>query len=230
MTKPDSTLKNRDFTLPTKVHLIKAVVFPVVMYGCQSWTVKKAECRRIDAFELWCWRRLFESPLDCKEIQPVHQSWVFISRTDVETETSVLWPPDAKNSHLKRPWCWERLRALQLKQTTEDQMVGWHHRPDRHGFGWIPGVGDGQGGLAWCSSWGSKMSHTTGRLNWTECHSLYRYFIPFCYQITIYCYGYISFPLPLCSFKDFSCSSVGKESACSAGDQGLIPGLGRCPG
>ena len=70
MTKLDSILKSRDITLPTKVHLVKAMVFPVVMYECESWTVKKAECQRIDAFELWCWRRL-ESPLDCKEIQPV---------------------------------------------------------------------------------------------------------------------------------------------------------------
>ena len=87
--------------MPTKVPLVKAMVFPVVMYGCESWTVKKAERRRIDAFELWCWRRLFESLWDCKEIQPVHpngdQSWVFIGRTDVEAETPVLWPPDAKS-------------------------------------------------------------------------------------------------------------------------------------
>ena len=95
-----SILKSRDFTLPTKVCLVKAMVFPVVMYGCESSTVKKAECRRIDAFELWCWRRL-ESSLDCKEIQPVHpkgdQSWVFIGRTDVEAETPTLWPPDVKS-------------------------------------------------------------------------------------------------------------------------------------
>ena len=81
----DSILRNRDITLPTKVRLVKAMVFPVVMYGCESWTMKKAERRRTDAFELWCWRRL-ESPLDCKKIQPVHpkgdQSWVFIGRTD----------------------------------------------------------------------------------------------------------------------------------------------------
>ena len=101
MTKQDSILKSRDITLLTKVHLVKAMVFPVVMYGCESWTVKKAEDRKTDAFELWCWRRLFESPLDCKEIQPVHpkgdQSWVFIRRTDVEAETPILWPPDAKS-------------------------------------------------------------------------------------------------------------------------------------
>ena len=85
MTNLDSVLKSRDITLPTNIHIVKAMVFLVVMYGCESWTVKKAECQRIDAFELWCWRRL-QSPLDCKEIQPVHpegdQSWVFIGRTD----------------------------------------------------------------------------------------------------------------------------------------------------
>ena len=89
MTNLDSMLKSRDISLSIKVRLVKAIVFPVVMYGCESWTVKKAEHRRIDAFELWCWRTL-ESPLDCK-IQPVHperdQSWVFIGRTDVEAET-----------------------------------------------------------------------------------------------------------------------------------------------
>ena len=100
MTNLDSILKTRDITLPTKVHLVKAMVFPVVMNGCEGWTTKKAECRRIDAFELWCWRTL-ESPLDCKEIQPVHpkgdQSWVFIGRTDAKAETPILWPPDAQS-------------------------------------------------------------------------------------------------------------------------------------
>ena len=99
MTNLDSILKSRDITLPTKVHLVKGMVFPVVMYGCESWTIKKVECRRIDAFELL--EKTLESPLDCKEIQPVNpkggQSWVFIGRTDVESETPVLWPPDAKS-------------------------------------------------------------------------------------------------------------------------------------
>ena len=102
MTKLDSILKSRDITLLTKVHLVKAVVFPVVMYGCESWTIKKAEHRRIDAFELWCWRRLSRiNLLDCKEIQPVHpkedQSWVLIGGTDVEAETPILGPPGAKS-------------------------------------------------------------------------------------------------------------------------------------
>ena len=100
MTNLDSILKSRDITLPTKVFLVKAMVFPVVMYGCESWTVKKAERQRIDAFELWCWRRLL-SPLDGKEIQPVHpegdQPWDFFGRNDAKAETPVLSPPDGKN-------------------------------------------------------------------------------------------------------------------------------------
>ena len=100
MTNLDSIFKSRDITLPTKVHLVKAMAFPVVMYQCENWTLKKAECRRIDAFELWFWKRL-ESPLDCKEIQPVHskgdQSWVFIGRTDAKAETPILWLPHAKS-------------------------------------------------------------------------------------------------------------------------------------
>ena len=99
MTNLDSILKSRDITLPTKVHLVKAMDFPAVMYGCESWTIKKAECQRVDAFELWWWT--LESPLDCKEIQPVHtkgdQSWVFIGRTEAEVETPILWPPHAKS-------------------------------------------------------------------------------------------------------------------------------------
>ena len=101
MTNLDSILKSIGITLPTKVCLVKAMVFPVVMYGCESWTIKKAEHQTIDAFELWCWRKLLKSPLDSKEIQPVHpkgdQSWVFIGRTDAEAEAPILWPPDANN-------------------------------------------------------------------------------------------------------------------------------------
>ena len=100
MTNLDSILKSRDITLQTKVHLVKAMVFPVVIYGCESWTIKKAECRRIDAFTVVLEKTL-ESPLDCKEIQPVHpkgdQSWVFIGRTDAEAETPILWPPHVKS-------------------------------------------------------------------------------------------------------------------------------------
>ena len=102
MTNIDSILKSRDITLPTKVCLAKAIVFPVVMYGCESWTIKKAERRRKDAFELWClFEKTLESPLDCKEIQPVHskgdQAWDFFGRNDAKAETPVLWPPHAKS-------------------------------------------------------------------------------------------------------------------------------------
>ena len=97
MTNLDSILKSRYITLLTKVRLVKAMVFPVVMYGCESWTIKRAEHRRIDAFELWCWKRL----LGCKEIQPVHsegdQPWDFFGRNDAKAETPVLWPPHAKS-------------------------------------------------------------------------------------------------------------------------------------
>ena len=96
---PGLIFKSRDITLLTKVRPVKAMFFPVVMYGCESWTVKKAECRRIDAFELL--EKILESPLDCKEIQPVHsegdQSWVFFGRTDAKAETPILWPPHAKS-------------------------------------------------------------------------------------------------------------------------------------
>ena len=133
----DSILKSRDITLPTKVHLVKALVFPVVMYGCESWTIKKAEHRRIDAFEMWCWRRLL-SPLDCKEIQPVHpkgnQSWRVIGRADVEAETPILRLPDAKSWLIgKHPDAGKDWRQEE-KGRTKDEMVGWYHRLNGHEF------------------------------------------------------------------------------------------------
>ena len=171
MTNLDSILNSRDITLPTKVRLVKAIVFPVVMYGCESWTIRKAERWRIDAFELWCWRRL-ESPLDSKEIQPVHpkgnQSWAFIGRTDAEAETLILQPPDAKNWLIGKDPDAGKDWGQEEKGMTEDEIVGWHHRLKGHGFGWTPGIGDGHGGLACCSPWSCKESDTTERLNWTE--------------------------------------------------------------
>ena len=125
----------------------------------------------------WCFwtvvlEKSLESPLDCKEIQPVHpkgdQSWVFIGRTDVEAEAPIIWPPHVKSwligkdSEAGRDWGQEE------KGTTEDEMAGWHHQLNRHEFGWTLGVGDGQGGLACCDSWGRKESDTTEGLNWTE--------------------------------------------------------------
>ena len=152
MTNLDSIFKSRDITLPTKVCLVKAMVFPVVMYGCESWTVKRAECWRIDAFELWCWRVLektLASPLDCKEIQPVHpkgdQSWVFIGRTDAEAETPILGPPHAKSWLIGKDPDNGRDLGQEEKVMTEDEMAGWYHQLDGNEFGWTPGVGDGQG-------------------------------------------------------------------------------------
>jgi len=110
--------------------------------------------------------------LDCKEIQPVHpkgdQSWVFIGRTDVEAETPILWPPDTKSWLIWKDPDAGKDGGQEEKGMTEDEMVGWHHRLNGHGFGWTPGVGDGQGGLACCGSWGLKESDTTEQLNWTH--------------------------------------------------------------
>ena len=131
MTNLDSILKSRDVTLPTKVHLVKAMVFPVVMYGCESWTIRKAERQRIDLFATVLEKTL-ESPLDYKEIQPVHpkgnQSWIVIGRTDAEAETPILWLHDdwliGKVPDAGKDWRREE------KRTTEDEMVGWHHQLD----------------------------------------------------------------------------------------------------
>ena len=129
-TNLDSILKSRDITLPTKVCVVKAMVFPVVMYGCESWTIKKAECLML--------KKTLESPLDCKETQPVNpkgnQSWIFIGRTDIEAETPILWPPDAKNWLIgKDPDAGKDWRQEE-KGTTEDEMVGWHHQHNGHEF------------------------------------------------------------------------------------------------
>ena len=170
VTNLDSILKSRDITLPTKVHLVKAMVFPVVMYGCESWTVKKAERWKIGAFELYCWRRLLRVPWTQGD-PPVHsegdQPWDFFGGNDAEAETPVLWPPDVKSwligkdSDAGRDWGQEE------KGTTEDEMAGWHHWLDGGESEWTPGVGDGQEGLVCFDSWGRKESDMTERLNWT---------------------------------------------------------------
>ena len=147
------------------------------MHGCESWTLKKAERRKIDTFDLWCWRRLLRVPWTCKRSnqsiqKEIYQSWVFIGRTDFEAETPILWPPDVK--------CWLIWKdpdagkdwGQEEKGTTEDKMVEWHHWLDGHEFEWTLGVGDGQGGLACCDSWGHKESDMTERVNWTELNML----------------------------------------------------------
>ena len=133
MTNWDSILRNRDITLLTKVRLVKAMVFPVVMYGCESWTIKKVEHQRIDAFELWCWRRLLRVPWTARRS---NQSILkeIIGRTDAEAETPILWPPDMKNWLIGEDPDAGKDWRQEDKGTTEDEIVGWHHRFDEHKF------------------------------------------------------------------------------------------------
>ena len=137
MTNLDSILTSRDITLLTKVRLVKAMVLPIVMYGCEGWTTKKAECQRIHALELWCGRRLL-SPLDCREIQPVHpkgnQSWISIGRTDAEAEAPIVWPPDAKNWLIRKYLDAGQDWRQEEKEIRRDEMVGWHHGLNGHEF------------------------------------------------------------------------------------------------
>ena len=170
ITNLDSIFKSRDITLLTKVRLVKAIIFPVVMYGCESWTVKKAE-RRIDAFELWCWRELLRVPWTArrsnqsimKEINPGISLEGMILKLKLQYFGHLMgsWLI-GKDSDAGRDWGQEE------KGTTEDEMSGWHHGLEGHESEWTPGVGDGQGGLACCDSWGRKESDMTEQLNWTE--------------------------------------------------------------
>ena len=168
MTNLDSILKNRDITLLTKICIVKAIAFIVIMYRCGSWTIKKAEHQRLAAFELWCWRRLSGSPLDCKEIKPVNpkgnKTWIFIGRTDSEVEAPVLWPSDAmswligKDSDAEKDWRQEE------RGMPKEEMIGWHHWLNGRGFEQAPGDSEGQGSLACCSPWGCKELDTTEQL------------------------------------------------------------------
>ena len=189
-------IKSRAITLPTKVSLVKAMVFPVVMNGCESWTIKKAEHWRIDAFELWYWRRLLRVPWTARRSnQSVHsegdQSWDVFRRNDAEAETPVLWPPDVtswliwKDPNAGNDWRQEEKGTE--KRTAEDEMVGGDREADSRGWdGWMASLiqwtwvwvncrsGDGQGDLACCSPWRRKQSDTTEGLNWTELWSCSR--------------------------------------------------------
>ena len=149
---------------------VKAVVFPVVIYRCERWTVKKAECQRIDTFELWCWRRPLRVPWTARRsnqsiLKEISAGCSF-GRTGAEAETSILWPPDGKSWLTGKDPDAGKDWGKEEKETTENEMIGWHHRLNGHGFGWTLGVGDGQGGLACCGSWGLK-SWTRLR-DWTE--------------------------------------------------------------
>ena len=177
MTNLDSILKSRDLTLPKKVHLVKAMAFPVVMYGWESWTIKKTERQRIDAFELLCWRRLLRVPWTArrsnqsilKEISP----GCSLEGLMLKVKLPIFWPPDVKrwliwkDPDVGKDW------GQKEKGTTEDEMVGWHHRLNGHGFGWTqwtPGVGDEQGGLA-AAVHGVAKSRTQ-LSDWTELRCL----------------------------------------------------------
>ena len=167
MTSLDSILKSKDITLSTKIHIVKAVVFPVVMYGCDSWTIKKAECQGIDAFELWYWRRLLRVNLDCKETKAVNpkgnQPWTFIERTDAEAEAPILWPPDVKNWLTEENPDAGKDWGQEEKRGTEDEMVGWHHWLNGREFEQTLGDGEGQGSLTCYRLWGCT------ELDMTEC-------------------------------------------------------------
>ena len=145
------------------------MVFPVVMYGCESWTVKKAVPKN------WCFwtvvlEKTLESPLDCKEIQPVHSEgdrpWDFFTRNDAKAETPVLWPPHVKSWLIGKDSDAGRGWGQEEKGTTEDEMTGCHHWLDGRESEWTLGVGDGQGGLACCDSWGCK--GRTRLSDWTD--------------------------------------------------------------
>ena len=174
MTNLDSILKSRDITLPTKVPLVKAMVFPVVMYGCEIWTVKKAECRRTDAFELWCWRRLLRVPWTArrsnqsilKEISPGISLEGVMLKLKLQYFGHLMQRVDSLEKTLmlggiggRRRRGWQRMRWL-----------GWHHWLNGHESEWTLGVGDGQGGLACWNSWGRKELDTTEWLNWLNAY------------------------------------------------------------
>ena len=181
--QPRHHIKKQRHTLPTKVHLVKAMFFPVVMYGCESWTIKKAEHWRIDALELWCWRRLIYCL--CQSL------WLFGPQQTVENSsrygnTRPLDGPLEKSvcrsgsnrckelTHWKRPWCWERLKA---GEGDDRGWSGWMASPTQWTWVWVtPGVGDGQGSLACCSPWGCKELDTTEQLIWTGLNWCYIYY------------------------------------------------------
>ena len=172
--QPRQHIKKQRHYFATKVRLVTAIVFPVITYGCESWIVKKAEGQKVDAFELWCWRRPL-SPLDCKEIQPVYpkwaQSWVFIGRTDVEVETpNTLATSCEELTHWKRPWCWEGLRAG--GEGDNRGWDGWMTSPTRWTCVWVnsgswwwtgrPGMLQFMGSQRVRLDWATKLSVPVG--------------------------------------------------------------------
>ena len=169
MTSIDSILKSRDITLPAKVHLVKVMIFPVVMYGCESWTIKKTECWRIVAFEPWCWRRLLRVPWTArrsnqsilKETSPEYSLVGLMLK--LKLQYLATWCEELTD--LKRPWCWEKLKVGEGDNRGWD---GWMTSPTQWTWFWISSrVGDGQGSLACCTPWGREELDMTKHLNWT---------------------------------------------------------------
>ena len=181
----DSVLKSKDVTLPTKVHMVKVMVFPVVTYGYESWTLKKAQCQRIDSFKLWCWIRLLRVPWTARrsnqsilqEISPEYsleglmlklQYFGHLMQTADSLEKTLM---REKIKSRRRRWdrrCWRRQKEdwrQEEKMLTEDKMVGWHHWFNRHELGQTLGDGEGQGSLVCCSPCGCEESNTTWQLN-----------------------------------------------------------------
>ena len=162
---------NLQFSSVQSISRVKAMVFPVVMYGCESWTVKKAEHWRIDAFELWCWRRLLRVPWTARRSNPSIlkdtspgcslEGLMLKLKLQYFGQLMLGWLT-GKDPDAGRDWGQEE------KGMTEDEMAGWHHRLDGHEFGWTPGVGNGQGGLVCWSPWSCKESDMTEQLNWTD--------------------------------------------------------------
>ena len=170
VTNLDSILKSRDIILLTKVHLVKAMVFPIVICGCDNWTIKNAECRRIDAFELWCWRRLLRVPWIArrsnqsilKEISPEYSLQGLMLKLKLQYFCHLM----RRTNSLEKTLMLGKMQ--EEKGMTEDEMVGWHHWLDRHEFEQVPVIGDGQGRLTCCSPWRRKELDMTEWLNWTE--------------------------------------------------------------
>ena len=162
MANLDSVLKSRNITLLTKVYLVKAMGFPIVMYRYESRTIKKAECQRINAFWLWCWRRLLRVPWTARRWNQFHpkgyQPWIFTGRTDAEA--AILWLPDVKSQPI-----WKYLDGGEVLRVgggaTVDEVVGWHHWINGHQFEQTPGDSEGQRSLACCSPCGHKELDTT---------------------------------------------------------------------